>query len=409
MWTLILDAMFRSFITEGALRVVYPDGQARLYGEGDAPVQIRLQTDNLPKNLALRTDLALGEAYMNGALKIVDDDLDGFMALVAVNIARSRGLWWRNAILRGRRFRRVFDQWNPISRARSNVAHHYDLDARLYDLFLDQDRQYSCAYFRHPDMGLEAAQEAKKSHIGKKLLLQPGMKVLEIGCGWGGLSLSLARDYGVEVLGVTLSTEQHRIASARARDLGLSDKVRFELRDYRTVTGQFDRVVSVGMFEHVGAPHYREYFRHIQARLKEKGVALVHTIGRSGPPGTTSPWITKYIFPGGYVPALSEMSAAVEKEGLCSTDIEVWRLHYAETLKHWYDRFMTHQSEALALYDDRFCRMWRYYLKASEYAFRHTGQTVFQYQLARDQTAVPLTRDYLYSEQEGEAWLKAAE
>jgi cyclopropane-fatty-acyl-phospholipid synthase len=277
------------------------------------------------------------------------------------------------------------------------VQHHYDLSGELYDLFLDTDRQYSCAYFADPSMTLEQAQAAKKHHIAGKLLLRPGMRVLDIGCGWGGMALTLAQDYGVDVVGVTLSTEQHKVATERAKAAGLSEQVSFRLMDYRDVEGQFDRIVSVGMFEHVGAPHYRAYFKSVQELLAPDGVALIHTIGRSQPPGTTSPWITKYIFPGGYAPALSETAAAYEASGLVAADIEVWRLHYAETLRHWYMRFMDNIDKARALYDERFCRMWRYYLVASELTFRLSNQVVFQMQLTPKQDAVPLTRDYLYS------------
>ena len=265
----------------------------------------------------------------------------------------------------------------------------------MYELFLDVDRQYSCAYFARPDMTLEEAQAAKKAHIAAKLCLKPGMRVLDIGCGWGGLALSLARDHGARVLGVTLSQEQHRVATERAQAAGLADRVTFRLMDYRDVTERFDRVVSVGMFEHVGVPHYRAYFEAVQARLGPQGVALIHTIGRSAPPGTTNPWIARYIFPGGYIPALSEMMAAVERTDLWPTDVEVWRLHYAETLRHWHDRFMANRDRAEALYDARFCRMWRFYLVASEMGFRVGRQCVFQLQLARDRAAVPLTRAYL--------------
>jgi cyclopropane-fatty-acyl-phospholipid synthase len=288
-------------------------------------------------------------------------------------------------------------QFNPAGRSRKNVAHHYDLSGALYDLFLDEDRQYSCAYFKLDDMALEEAQEAKKAHIAGKLLLKPGMRILDIGCGWGGMGLTLARDYGAQVLGVTLSEEQHRIANQRARDEGLEDYAKFELIDYRDVEGTFDRIVSVGMFEHVGAPQYRTYFNKINELLTEDGIALIHTIGRAKPPGATNPWISKYIFPGGYVPSMSEMTAAVEQSGLITTDLEVWRLHYAETLRHWYDRFMVRVDEARRLYDDQFCRMWRFYLMASEMTFRLDKQVVFQVQLSRRQDALPLTRDYLYS------------
>ncbi|WP_261331749.1 SAM-dependent methyltransferase [Maritalea mobilis] len=397
MWDRILDRMLRDLFVIGAVEITYPDGTTRRYGEeGAEPVRVTMTDPSLPRKLVLNTEIALGEAYMDGRLSVAQDDVEGLLALAVQNSNRKQKVLWREIGQTARRARRRFDQWNPAYKARQNVAHHYDLSGELYDLFLDADRQYSCAYFADPEMSLEAAQEAKKHHIAGKLLLEPGMEVFEIGCGWGGMALTLARDYGVKVLGVTLSEEQHKIATERAAAAGLSDRVRFELRDYRSVTGQFDRIVSIGMFEHVGVPHYREYFETVHDRLKDDGVALIHTIGRSTPPGATSPWITKYIFPGGYVPALSEMAAAVEKAGLYPTDIEVWRLHYAETLRHWFDRFVANEDKARALYDERFCRMWRYYLKACEVTFRHHGQCVFQYQMTRRQEAVPLTRDYLY-------------
>ncbi|MAX73858.1 MAG: SAM-dependent methyltransferase [Nioella sp.] len=396
MWERLFDHIMRGFVRVGRIDVQLADGTTRTYSGADGPsVSLRFHDPDLPRKLVLTTDMALGEGYMDGRLTIGDDDLRGFLTFLTVNVERSGHLWWRRSSQAARRARRRFDQWNPAHRARQNVAHHYDLSATLYDLFLDEDRQYSCAYFRQPEMSLEEAQAAKKAHIARKLLLEPGMRVFEIGCGWGGLALSLARDHGAEVLGVTLSTEQHAWATKRAEAEGLSDKVKFELRDYRDVTGQFDRIVSVGMFEHVGVPHYRTYFDTVRDRLTEDGVALIHTIGRAAPPGTTSPWITKYIFPGGYVPALSEMSRAFEAAGLFQTDIEVWRLHYAETLRHWLERFEAKSEAALMLYDERFVRMWRYYLAASEMAFRHGRQCVFQVQLARDKQAVPLTRDYM--------------
>ncbi|NPD18011.1 SAM-dependent methyltransferase [Alterinioella nitratireducens] len=396
MWERLFDHIMRGFVRVGRVDVQLADGTTRTYSGADGPsVSLRFHDPDLPRKLVLTTDMALGEGYMDGRLTIGDDDLRGFLTFLTVNVERSGHLWWRRSSQAARRARRRFDQWNPAHRARQNVAHHYDLSATLYDLFLDEDRQYSCAYFRQPEMSLEEAQAAKKAHIARKLLLEPGMRVFEIGCGWGGLALSLARDHGAEVLGVTLSTEQHAWATKRAEAEGLSDKVKFELRDYRDVTGQFDRIVSVGMFEHVGVPHYRTYFDTVRDRLTEDGVALIHTIGRAAPPGTTSPWITKYIFPGGYVPALSEMSRAFEAAGLFQTDIEVWRLHYAETLRHWLERFEAKSDAALMLYDERFVRMWRYYLAASEMAFRHGRQCVFQVQLARDKQAVPLTRDYM--------------
>ncbi|OAN73137.1 cyclopropane-fatty-acyl-phospholipid synthase [Jannaschia sp. EhC01] len=397
MWNWILDRMMRDFVKVGTFVLTYPDGTRRTYGDGQAPkIEMTFHDKALPRRVVLSPDMALGEGYMDGTITFAGDDLDGFLSLATMNIARADEAWWRVLSARLHKVRRLFDQWNPAHKARANVAHHYDLSSTLYDLFLDEDRQYSCAYFADPSMSLDAAQRAKKHHIAGKLLLRPGMRVLEIGCGWGGMALTLARDYGVEVLGVTLSEEQHRIATERAKAAGLQDRVTFRLQDYRDVTGQFDRIVSIGMFEHVGAPHFREYFRHVHDLLTEDGVALIHSIGRAHPPGHTSPWIQKYIFPGGYCPSLSEMAAAVEHEDLYPTDIEVWRLHYAETLRHWSARFKAREQEARALFDERFCRMWRYYLKAAEVTFRHNRQCVFQFQMARRQEAVPLTRDYLY-------------
>jgi len=397
MWTSALDAMLRHLFRQGELKITYPDGQTRRYGDGKGEsVALRLHDPTLPRKIILSPDMAVGEAYMDGRLTIEGDDLYGFMGLAIRNIAANGQPWFRRPLEMGRHLLRYLGQFNPVGRARTNVAHHYDLSGELYDLFLDLDRQYSCAYFRDPDMTLEEAQEAKKHHIAGKLLIEPGMRVLDIGCGWGGMGLTLARDYGAEVVGVTLSREQHAMAQARAEAAGLSDKVDFRLMDYRHVEGKFDRVVSVGMFEHVGVPHYGEYFRNVRERLTEDGVALIHTIGRCERPGVTSPWIAKYIFPGGYVPALSEATHAIEGQDLFTNDVEIWRLHYAETLKHWHDRFMENIDKARALYDERFCRMWRYYLIASELTFRFNRQVVFQFQLSPKQDAVPLTRDYLY-------------
>jgi cyclopropane-fatty-acyl-phospholipid synthase len=401
MWDRLLDRMLRDFIQRRALVLVYPDGTRRLYGDTTAdPVEVTLVDPTLPRRLVLNTDLAVGEAYMDGQLTIAGDDLEGFLAIATENASIGDDVWWRHLSNVAFSARRRFDQWNPRHRARANVAHHYDLSGALYDLFLDDDRQYSCGYFSDPAMSLDAAQEAKKHHIAAKLMLKPDLEVFEIGCGWGGMALTLARDYGVRVLGVTLSEEQHRIATERATHAGLQDRVRFELRDYREVSGTFDRIVSVGMFEHVGVPHYGEYFRTIRDRLTDDGVALIHTIGRLDPPGHTSPFIQKYIFPGGYVPALSEMACAVEKSGLYGCDIEMWRMHYAHTLRHWHDRFKAREDEARALFDDRFCRMWRYYLKACEVSFVHNRQCVFQYQLTKRLDTLPISRSYMMPDTE---------
>ena len=403
MWEKLFDRMAGTIIRSGTLHITMPDGRRITAGDGTGqPVAIRLTDPDLPRRILLDPDLAVGEGYMAGTLLIESDDLRGFLALAMRNLGAGAGLdhlpglWWQRPRALSRRAARRWRQWNPAARARANVAHHYDLSGALYDLFLDADKQYSCAYFADPSMTLDEAQRAKKRHVAQKLLLEPGMRILDIGCGWGGMALTLARDYGARVTGVTLSEEQHRVASARAREAGLDALVDFRLADYRSVTERFDRIVSVGMFEHVGVPHYDEYFATVSDRLAPDGVALVHTIGRMRPPGITSPWIERYIFPGGYIPALSEMAAAIERQPLYMTDIEVWRLHYAETLRHWHDRFVGNIDKARALYDDRFCRMWRYYLVAAEMTFRHNRQCVFQVQLAHRQDAVPLTRDYLH-------------
>jgi cyclopropane-fatty-acyl-phospholipid synthase len=291
-------------------------------------------------------------------------------------------------------FRRIH-QYNPLPRARQNVAHHYDLSDQFYELFLDRDRQYSCGYFRDEAEDLDAAQLDKKKHLAAKLLIRPGQKVLDIGSGWGGLALYLSAECGADVTGLTLSVEQHKFATRRAAAAGLSDRVRFYLRDYREEVGQYDRIVSVGMFEHVGLNHYGAFFTKLKSLLAPDGVALLHSIGRKDGPGTTMPWIRKYIFPGGYVPALSEVLPAVEQLRLWVTDIEILRLHYAETLRAWRRRFERNRDRVLALYDERFYRMWEMYLVGSEIAFRRQDHMVFQMQLAKAVDAVPLTRDYM--------------
>jgi cyclopropane-fatty-acyl-phospholipid synthase len=303
--------------------------------------------------------------------------------------------WAQGLLLRAQWLARRIHQYNPIGKAQANVAHHYDLSDTLYDLFLDADRQYSCAYFIRPDDTLERAQAQKKRHIAAKLLLRPGQKILDIGCGWGGLALYLAKIADAEVTGVTLSKEQHQVARRRAAEAGLAGRVDFKLLDYRLESGRFDRIVSVGMFEHVGVGHYDEFFGALRQLLADDGVALLHTIGRADGPGETNTWIRKYIFPGGYSPALSEVLPAIERAGLYVTDVEVLRLHYAETLRHWRQRVLANRERIVALYDERFLRMWEFYLAGSEVTFRHAGHVVFQIQLAKRVDAVPLTRDYI--------------
>jgi cyclopropane-fatty-acyl-phospholipid synthase len=340
--------------------------------------------------------LALGEAFMEGEVDFVEGDMLGLLRIIYADMGPG-GIEasWTKAVEGLRLAFRRLHQLNTASRSRRNVERHYDLSGDFYRLFLDEDMQYSCAYFERPDMTLEEAQLAKKRHIAAKLKLQPGQTVLDIGAGWGGLGLYLAQETGAEVTGITLSSEQLERSRERARRAGLVDKVRFHLRDYREERGTYDRIVSVGMFEHVGTRQYRTFFRKVRNLLNDGGIALLHSIGRFSPPAPTNPWMRKYIFPGGYVPALSEVLAAIELERLCVTDIEVLRLHYARTLRHWRLRFMQNRETVSRLYDERFCRMWEYYLAGCEVAFRHMGQMVFQLQFARRQDAVPLTRDYL--------------
>ncbi|GAA6208253.1 cyclopropane-fatty-acyl-phospholipid synthase family protein [Cognatishimia sp. WU-CL00825] len=409
MWTTLFLRMMRQLIRTGVLEITLPDGRVERMGQrraDDAPVKITLHDTSLPRRIILSPELAVGEGYMDGTLTIENDDLYGLLSLGIRNFSLGRGHGVERFL--GPLTKRVH-QFNPMGRAQKNVAHHYDLSGALYDLFLDDDKQYSCAYFREPDMSLGAAQRAKKAHIATKLCLEPDQHVLDIGCGWGGMALTLAQDYGVQVTGVTLSQEQQAVAKQRVAEAGLTDRVSILLKDYRSLNTRFDRIVSVGMFEHVGVPHYRVFFDQLRKRLSRNGVALVHTIGRAAPPSRTSPWVNKYIFPGGYVPSMSEVLKALEKERLWVTDVEVWRLHYAETLRHWHDRFSNHIEEAEALYDARFCRMWRFYLVAAELTFRLHRQCVFQFQITREQTAVPLTRDYLYRAAESSVMDHAAQ
>ncbi len=393
-----LDAILRRFIAIGRLTLRWPDGRITTYGGQPGPqASFTLKDWATVRRLVLNPPLAPGEAYMNGTLVPDDcgifDVLDVLLANAQANQSGHPLIGFRYWL---RALKRRIDQYNPASRAQANVAHHYDLNGRLYSLFLDRDRQYSCAYFPHGDETLEEAQAAKKRHIAAKLCLdQPNLTVLDIGCGWGGLALTLARDFGARVTGITLSQEQLAEARARAAQEGLADRVTFELQDYRTLDRRFDRIVSVGMFEHVGVNHFRAFFDRMARCLHPDGVALLHAIGRGHGPGGTNPWIAKYIFPGGYCPALSEVLPALENSGLLTTDVEILRLHYAETLRHWRWRFAANRDAIASLYDERFCRMFEFYLAGSELSFRREDQMVFQIQIAHRIDAVPLTRDYI--------------
>ena len=394
-----LEASLRRVVVRGALTAIDADGRVHRFA-GHLPgrdITLRFHDRRLPWRMLFQPDLAFGEGYMDGRVTVENSDIADAIAFLFENIHESGDHWVRKLNRGIAHMLRRMQQFNPAPRAKRNVQHHYDLSVDLYRLFLDQDMQYSCAYFRSPSESLEAAQRNKKAHIAAKLLIEKaGLKVLDIGSGWGGLALDLARNAGAAVTGVTLSEEQIKIASARAAEAGLGNQVQFRLEDYRAVQGTFDRIVSVGMFEHVGVNHYPQFFATCRRLLAEDGVGLLHTIGRSDGPGHTNAWIRKYIFPGGYSPALSEIVPVMERAGLCITDIEVLRYHYADTLKAWRRRFLANRAQAVALYDERFARMWEFYLSASEAAFRNSHHVVFQIQFSRRKDAVPPGREYLY-------------
>jgi cyclopropane-fatty-acyl-phospholipid synthase len=394
----LLALFLERFIQRGELVVIDARGRRHRFA-GPAPGRravVRLHDRSLEWRLPLQPTLALGEGYMEGGLTVEEGTLYDLLALCVENREHVRhtlaGALTFDPL--GRAFK-ALQQHNPVGRARRRVAHHYDLTDALFAAFLDADRQYSCAYFEHSGMDLDAAQRAKKDLLAAKLLLRDGQRVLDIGSGWGGLALHLARAADVRVVGCTLSDRQQAFANERARREGLSDRVRFDLLDYRRTQGPFDRIVSVGMFEHVGAKHYPEFFRKAWELLDDDGVMLLHSIGRAGPPGVTDPWLRKYIFPGAYIPALSEVLPAIERTGFWVTDVEVLRLHYAETLRHWRARFAAHRSRLARLHDERFCRMWELYLTACECQFRFARLMVFQLQLAKRIDAVPVARDYI--------------
>jgi cyclopropane-fatty-acyl-phospholipid synthase len=394
---LLLTHMLKSFVRVGTLTVIDADGRRHVFAGAPGPtVTMRLTDRALYRKLVFNPELHAGEAYMDGRLCFEEGSgLRDFLTLFSVNrltlgsYPLQRALRWVSHA-----FRR-FQQANPVGKARRNVAHHYDLGNDLYRLFLDEGLQYSCAYFLHDNETLEEAQRNKLRLIAAKLDLKPGLKILDIGSGWGELALYLASIEDIDVTGVTLSEEQHALSNTRAQQLGLSDRVRFHLCDYREVSGRFDRIVSVGMFEHVGVQHYPEFFAKANALLRDDGVMLLHSIGHMSPPGTASPWLRKYIFPGAYSPALSEVFTAVEQASLWVTDLELLRLHYARTLQHWYRRFEANRAKIPAMYDERFCRMWEFYLLSAEMMFLTGSQLVFQMQLARKRDAVPVVRDYI--------------
>ena len=397
----LIDRFLNRIIRHGTLELTDHQGRTRSFGTatpGFPDVAIRLADKDVASFIALHPRLGAGEAYMDGRLIIERGDI-----MQLIQLVRANAPWDKGGDLKPRGPLRKLvkaiggriDQINPAGRSQRNVAHHYDLDDRLYDLFLDADKQYSCAYFTDPANSLEQAQDDKKAHIAAKLALRPGLKVLDIGCGWGGMALYLNRIADVDVLGITLSQEQLKVARRRAEEAGVAERVKFELIDYRALTGRFDRIVSVGMFEHVGVPQYETFFRQCRKLLAHDGVMLLHTIGRMGGPGSTDAFTTKYIFPGGYIPALSEIVRASEPSRLIATDVETLRLHYAHTLRQWYQRTVEKQAEIEAIYDARFFRMWTFYLAGATAAFEHGGMCNYQVQFARSRHALPITRDYM--------------
>ncbi len=407
----LLRLLLQTFIRRGMLRVTTSRGTTFTCGDGSGPsVAVRLTTRASEWRLLLDPELKLGEAYMDGTFVVEEGSIADALSLL-MRQPSELPHWARPQFLI-RYLARRLAQFNPRKRARRNVAHHYDLDGRLYSLFLDADRQYSCGYFETSDATLDDAQLAKKRHLASKLLLdKPGkpeqnLRVLDIGCGWGGLGLYLAEATGADITGVTLSQEQHAIANERAAERGLAEHVRFKLQDYRDVPGPFDRIVSVGMFEHVGVGHYDEFFKKCAKLLADDGLMVLHSIGRSEGPSVTNPWISKYIFPGGYIPALSEVLPHIERAGLLVTDIEILRLHYAETLKAWRERFLAYREDVERIYDRRFVRMWEFYLAASEMSFREQNMMNFQIQITKRQGITPMTRDYIG---EAEHTLRAVE
>ena len=395
----LLRFLLKTFVRRGTFQVTTSRGTVLTFGDGTGrPVSVRFATRAAEWGILLDPELKFGEAYMDGDFVVEQGSIADVLAIM---LGQNTDVpHWAKLQSVFRYLYRRFDQFNPRSRSRRNVAHHYDLDGRLYSLFLDADRQYSCAYFETPDQSLDDAQVAKKRHLAAKLCLTPNSRVLDIGCGWGGLGLYLAEFTGADVTGVTLSQEQHAVANERAAEKALAKQARFNLQDYRDVVRTFDRIVSVGMFEHVGVNHYDRFFRKSAQLLDRDGVMVLHSIGRSEGPSSTSPWIAKYIFPGGYIPSLSEVLPAIERAGLLVTDIEILRLHYAETLKAWRERFLAHLEEVERIYDKRFVRMWEFYLAASEMSFREQNLMVFQIQLTKRQGIVPITRDYIMREEQ---------
>lgn len=400
----LLQPILSHMIKTGRLKIINADGKVYTFSGQSSDrvpkeVCVHFHDIRYANWLALCPSMALGKGYMEGRISVEGGSIYDFLQILALNVEQDDYHWLHRFFASLDALKKRFHQFNPASKSRKNVAHHYDLSGELYKLFLDQDRQYSCAYYVEPGNDLETAQNDKKSHIAAKLLLEKHHEVLDIGSGWGGMGLYLARHFGAKVSGITLSEEQLKASNQRAKYEKLAGRAQFYLQDYRTLEKQYDRILSVGMFEHVGINHYDNFFEKISHCLAKDGVALIHTIGRIGPPSVTDPWIRKYIFPGGYIPSLSEIMPAIEKSGLIATDIEFLGLHYANTLRHWQQCFQGNRDKVKAIYDEHFCRMWEYYLACSEISFRHLDSTVFQIQLVKDRRVAPMSRDYMANEE----------
>lgn len=393
-----IESFLERFIKVGSLTLIDVDGKSyRFVGTPTPDVTIQLCSRSFARRLLRSPQLALGEGYVNGDFIIKKGNVFDLLMMCAGNLQYTSLSPLKNFFRTlGKRF---FHSRTSISKSQHNISYHYDLSEALYRLFLDKDMQYSCGYFKNIHDDLETAQENKKRHLTAKLQIKPGQKILDIGCGWGGFALSLAREANVHVVGLTLSKEQHRIATARAKEAGLADRVSFQLKDYRQETGLYDRIVSMGMFEHVGPKQYDEFFSKVSSLLKENGLAVLHSIGRSTGPNMPNPWLDKYIFPGGYCPALSETMEAIEDSKLHATDIEILHHHYAETLRHWRKRFLDNRERVLIAWGPRFLRMWEYYLTLCEVAFRKQGFMAFQIQMVKNQENASLTRDYMREEE----------
>lgn len=397
-----LRGMLRKIIRKGSLNITGADGRMETFGDGSgSPLAMRFLDAGAEDELYQDAQLKLGEVYMQGRLVFETGNIYDLLALIRSNTLvadLTLPMLWRGVL---RILQAKLKGYLPVNHNRRNVAHHYDLSAKLFDLFLDDDWQYSCAYFNPPGISLDAAQLAKKRHIAAKLMPQEGQKVLEIGSGWGGMAMYLAETCGVNVSGITLSEEQLKVSRLRAQKRGLSDQVRFDLQDYRNLKAKpFDRIVSVGMFEHVGPSNYRRFFKKVSSLLSDDGVMILHSIGQPTPPLYNNPFIEKYIFPGGYIPSLAEVLPAIEKAGLLVADCEILPMHYAHTLRHWRERFMARKEEAAALYDENFVRMWEFYLAGSEMAFTHEGFFIFQLQITKKRLSVPDNRDYIPEREE---------